>query len=312
MKVREVVSASAGEAREDLGRNRVPSKVEELLDVENWLLAAAVSDADRVRTEWETQGAAVLRCGARFCAICVPLDVAEAAAGCTAPDEVDAYLAGALLRAPVIRSQLGQRLFVLCEPDTVKDWKAPGTECLGDGHLLGVPRPDIVGHPGRTTSYWAVPMCEPGALGSGKAVSQLVSYGRYRMSDAVPNPQHSLSEPARLGLDHVRQVRDEILHLTRDLPEQVPRRAQLEPAVEELGMYLEDLARWIEPVIAEANSAGRQTVRWLLGRVRQLMSSEPPSNDQEAATQAEDLALYCRALQGVYEWQSDQWRGVIR
>ncbi|WP_159046318.1 DUF6415 family natural product biosynthesis protein [Streptomyces sp. MMG1121] len=280
--------------------------------MENWLLPAAVSDADRVRTEWETQGAAVLRCGTRFCAICVPLDVAEAAAGCTTPDEVDAYLAGALLRAPVIRSQLGQWLFVLCEPDTVKDWKVPGTECLGDGHLLGVPRPDMVGLPGRTTSCWAVPMRELGALGSGKAVSQLVSYGRYRMSDTVPNPQHSLSGPPRLDLDRVRQVRDEILHLTRDLPEQVPRRAQLEPAITELETYLEDLARWIEPVIAEANPADRQTVRWLLGRVRQLLSSEPPSTDREAATQAEDLALSCRALQGVYERHSCQWRGVIR
>ncbi|WP_179381971.1 hypothetical protein [Streptomyces sp. SA15] len=42
-----------------------------------------------------------------------------------------------------------------------------------------MPRPDLIGHPGRTLSYWAVPMSRPGGLGSGEAVSQLVKYGRF-------------------------------------------------------------------------------------------------------------------------------------
>ncbi|MGW2874758.1 DUF6415 family natural product biosynthesis protein [Streptomyces sp. NPDC001233] len=300
-KVREVASASAGEPPEGPGRNRVATKGEELLAIEHWLLAAAASDADQARTAWETEGVALLRCGPTFHVIRMPLNLVENAAGCTAPAEVDAYLADALLGAPVIRCRHERRLYILCEPSTVKEWKAPGIEWLRDGHPLSVPRPDMIGYSGRTASYWAVRMSAPGLLGNGNAVSQLVSYGRYRMASTVPNPEHPPSDATCVDLSPARRVCDEILHLTRDLPNRVPQQAQLEPAVAKLRDYLEDLVRCVEVAIEEEDAANRQSVQWVLGRLRRHFSSGAPSTDREAAVRAEEMALLCRTLRGVYE-----------
>ncbi|MER6566321.1 DUF6415 family natural product biosynthesis protein [Streptomyces sp. NPDC001093] len=300
-KVREVVSAAAGEPPEDPGRNRVATKGEESLAIEHWLLAAAASDADQARTAWETEGLALLRCGAAFHAIRMPLNLVENAAGCTVPAEVDAYLADALLGALVIRCGHERWLYILCEPSTVKEWKALGIECLRDGRPLSVPRPDVIGHSSSTASYWAVRMFAPGLLGNGNAVSQLVSYGRYRMASTVLNPEHTSGDATCVDLNLARTVRDEILHLTRDLPNRVPQPAQLEPAVAELRDYLEYLVRCVEVAIEEEGSANRQSVQWLLGRLRRHFSSGAPPTDREPAVRAEEMALFCRTLRGVYE-----------
>ncbi|MFF4690483.1 DUF6415 family natural product biosynthesis protein [Streptomyces sp. NPDC001307] len=300
-RVREVASVAAGDPPEDPGLNRVATKGEELLAIEHWLLAAGASDADQTRSAWETEGVAILRCGAAFHAIRIPLNLVENAAGCTAPAEVDSYLADALLGAPVIRCGHERRLYILCEPSTVKDWKAPGIECLRDGRPLSVPRPDVIRYPGRTASYWAVRMSAPGLLGSGNALSQLVSYGRYRMVSTAPNLEHTPVDATCVDLNAARRACDEILHLTRDLPNKVPQQAQLEPAVAELRHHLEGLVRCVEVTIEKEVSANRQSVQWLLGRVRRHLSSEAPSTDQEAAVRAEALALSCRTLRGVYE-----------
>ncbi|MFF4755530.1 DUF6415 family natural product biosynthesis protein [Streptomyces sp. NPDC002514] len=262
-----------------------------------WLLSDAVCDAEEALLEWEQDGLTLLWCGARFSAVRVPLWVAEASAGTTDPAAVDLYLAAALLGAPVIRCQHGQWLYILCEPSTVKGWRVPSTECLGDGHQLGVPRPDVVSSSGRAASYWAVPISEPGHLGNGTAVSQLVSDGHFRKVGVI-------------SLDRARQVWDEVLLLTRDLPGTVPRREQLELLAAELRPFVEQLVSEVDDVIAEeTDSADRQTAQWLLDRVRKSLGAEGASTDREAAMQAEVLALSCRALAGFYERQRVHRRG---
>lgn len=288
---------------------RVVTTAERRLAVEHWLLMAT-DDWQRARQEWRQDGVALLRCGDKFCAIRVPLDVAEAAAGCAVPAEVDAYLSGALPGAPVIRSQLGKWLFVLCEASTVTAWTAPGTEYLGDGHQLGVPHPDIVRHPGGTGAYWAVPMSGPGVLGNGATLSRLISHGRRRLAQMAMEPPHTPVESARVDLAGARQLWDHILHLTRDLPATVPPRAQIDPSIATMRDYLEDLVRSVEPALDEKDPAIRPTARWLLGRVRQLLLSEPPSSPREAAEQAENLALSYRALGGIYEKAAWTRRGT--
>ncbi|MEV6740454.1 DUF6415 family natural product biosynthesis protein [Streptomyces sp. NPDC051104] len=270
--------------------------------VAEWLSSAALQDAETARREWESDGMTVLQCGSLFTAIRVPLDVVEAAAGeFTLPNELDAYLADALLGAPVIRCTHGRRLYVLCDPSTVKDWRVPGTECLGKGYELGVPRPDLIGYPGRTSSYWAVPISQPGNLGSGAAVSQLVLHGRFAVAREFPNPDHEPPRKTAVDLDGMRKAQEEILDLTRGMPGLVPPRAKLEPAVAELQVYVEDLVREVEAgTETEEDSAGQETTKWLIGRIRKNLAAELPPGDREAALQAEDLALCCRTLTAVY------------
>jgi hypothetical protein len=151
--------------------------------VSDWLLSNATWDVDKAREEWETEGMTLLRCGGNFCAFRVPVPMVEALAPRRDPASVDAYLEGALLQAPTFRCNSGECYYVLVSP-TVASWWPPrrGVECLGAGLELGVPRPDLVGYPGRTVSYWAVPMTRPGRLGSGEAVLQLIAHAQFRMA----------------------------------------------------------------------------------------------------------------------------------
>ncbi|MFF4748864.1 DUF6415 family natural product biosynthesis protein [Streptomyces sp. NPDC002514] len=105
-------------------------------------------------------------------------------------------------------------------------------------------------------------------------------------------------------LTRPRQVRKEILLLTRDLPDTVPPRDRLDPLVEELRVYVEDLIRYVmEALMHEEGSYDRRTAQWLLDRVRKALAAEPAPTDREAAERAEDLALSCRALAGIHERQ---------
>ncbi|MER6121754.1 ATP-binding protein [Streptomyces sp. NPDC001795] len=149
--------------------------------VASWLLSAA-RDKRRAVKEWDTDGMALLQCGTLFCAIRLPVPLVEAASPRTDPATVDAFLAEALYGAPVIRCNTGQWFYALVSPSAAERWTAPYTECLGPGYDIGVPRPDLTEHPGRTASYWAVPMSGPGALGSAAAVSQLTAYARFRQA----------------------------------------------------------------------------------------------------------------------------------
>ncbi|MFE7975743.1 hypothetical protein [Streptomyces shenzhenensis] len=149
--------------------------------VAEWLLTCAIWDEGQAKEEWSTQGVTLVQCGRRFCAIRLPLPLVNGAAGSDDPATVDTYLETALHGAPVFRGVTGQWLYVLVESSGAARWTVHGIECIRD-QQLGVPRPDLIGYPGRTASYWAVPMSRPGELGTVSAVSQLVAHGRHRVA----------------------------------------------------------------------------------------------------------------------------------
>ncbi|WP_030348905.1 DUF6415 family natural product biosynthesis protein [Streptomyces sp. NRRL S-1022] len=124
------------------------------------------------------------------------------------------------------------------------------------------------------------------------------------MTDCLLSPPAD-AVAADVDLDRARKVRDEVVQLTKDLPAHVPPRAQLEPAVAELRVYVEDLVCDVGALIAtEEDPAERQTAQWLLGRDRQLLEATPAATDLAAAVHAQDMALCCRALAGLYERQT--------
>lgn len=271
--------------------------------IAEWLLTAA-PDIDTARLEWETDGLTLLRCGNIFDAIRIPLDEVEAVAGTRSPADVDDYLARALHGAPVIRCGIGRHLYVLCEPGTAQDCKAPGTEPLGD-ILLGVPRIDLASHPGHTASYWAVPPASPAALGRGNAVAGLVVHGRFELASEIHNPEHRRRRTERIDEAAARRLLTEVLDLTGTLPHTVPTRARIDPAAAELRVYVEDLVCAVEVLIKdEDDSSDRETAQWLIGRARKTLAAKAPATDQEAAVWAEDLALTCRVLLEVHQWRT--------
>ncbi|PAZ16593.1 hypothetical protein CLM62_06485 [Streptomyces sp. SA15] len=101
--------------------------------VAEWLLTFASWDEAKASEEWATGGIALLRCGAAFCAIRVPVPFVEAAAMTKDPATVDAYLAEALHGAPAFRCNSGQSIYVLVEPTVIEWWKDPDAECIGAG-----------------------------------------------------------------------------------------------------------------------------------------------------------------------------------
>ncbi|WP_328638339.1 hypothetical protein [Streptomyces canus] len=154
-----------------------------------WLLDAAMWGPERAREEWETAGMTPLRAGGSFCALRVPVALVEAAAADTDPATVDAYLGNVLDRAPAFRCNTGRWFYVLVRPTVASWWDSGGeVECVGEGHEIGVPRLDLVEHPGRTASYWAVPMTRPSQLGTGQGVSQMVTAARSVMAKQEGTP----------------------------------------------------------------------------------------------------------------------------
>ncbi|MFE9609097.1 DUF6415 family natural product biosynthesis protein [Streptomyces sp. NPDC006012] len=153
-------------------------------------------------------------------------------------------------------------------------------------------------------SHWTVPMREPGLLGDDQAVSQLVLHGGPRTAAGISKPEPMSRESAVIDLERAHRTWSEVLLLTRDLPEKVPPRDRLDPLVEELRVYVEDLIRYVmEALTDEEDSYDRRTTQWLLDRVRKVLAAEPAPTDREAAERAEDLALSCRALAGIHERQ---------
>lgn len=151
--------------------------------VVEWLLTAALWGEARAREEWQTEGVTPLRCGGTFCALRVPVPLVEAVAGEADPPLVDAVLHEAVRGAPAFRCNQGRSYYVLVRPTVAVWWDQRGDiECIGRGRELGVPRPDFVGYPGCTVSYWAVPMTRPSQLGSGEVVGQMASNARFLMA----------------------------------------------------------------------------------------------------------------------------------
>jgi hypothetical protein len=152
------------------------------LAVGHWLLAAA-DRRNEARMQWGEHGITLLRCGTLFSAVRIPEGIVHAAAGTGEAAGVDAYLAMALLQGPVIHDPRQGRYYALVPASTAARWRAPGTDCLGRGWHLGVPRPDVNQDASDVwCPYWSVPMPSPGELCLPGAVAQLVVTGRYRQA----------------------------------------------------------------------------------------------------------------------------------
>ncbi|MGW4518902.1 DUF6415 family natural product biosynthesis protein [Streptomyces sp. NPDC004393] len=224
----------------------------------------------------------LLRPAGRFSPVRVPLLIVEAAAGTTEPTEVDTYLAQALHGAPVIRCNNGQWVYVLVEPIAARDWDVPDAECLGEETNLGVPRPDLVGHLGRTVSYWAVPMARPGALGTKAVVSQLVDQGR-RMAaggDAMTDAQRTID------VTKMRAAYEAALACT-SADEAVSMRNQL---VEHVALLVPEVRAM------KSDSKGDSLLEVVLRRANEVLAEEPAHSTAAGARQVHDLATSCRAL----------------
>jgi hypothetical protein len=141
-----------------------------------WLLAAA-DDREIAQREWRFGDLALLRCGALFTAIRVPLSLMEAAAGTDDRQKIGAYLNEALIGGAAFLDTTSQQVYFLVPPSTWGRWSVPDTECLCPDMYLGVPRP---GAEPKERSYWLVEMDGPGLLCMTNALKQVVQYGRLR------------------------------------------------------------------------------------------------------------------------------------
>lgn len=144
--------------------------------IAEWL-ARAHPAPDRVRTEWATQGVALLPLGERFAAVRMPADVVHAAVGTVDRDKVAVGL-GESLGGSIIydRRVSGGTYYALIQGHAGLVWAYEEiATCLGRGTYLGVPRLDQQQPPG---AYWVVPPRFEGDLCAPRAIIALVRAGR--------------------------------------------------------------------------------------------------------------------------------------
>ncbi|MEV0635916.1 hypothetical protein AB0I77_13240 [Streptomyces sp. NPDC050619] len=161
----------------------VHTRVDDELDVTNWLLQAA-DDPARARAEWQSMDVALLRCGVHFSAIRVSADVVVAAARSEDRAGVDEYLAAALHGGPVFVDRQSGRYYFLVPSSACATWRVPGMACLVADSFLGVPHPSIGSSRYLARSSWCVPMDRPGTLCQSGAVAQMVAMGRFLLAGA--------------------------------------------------------------------------------------------------------------------------------
>jgi len=141
--------------------------------ITEWLARAHRDGPDAARTEWRTQGVALLQLGGRFSVVRIPERYIHAALGSTDLAEIAARLADRL-QGPVIRDSLanGVPYYALIQWHSGVVWDGgEDAPCLGDGTHLGVPRLGRVSPPG---TYWLVPPRFDGDLCRPEHVQRLV------------------------------------------------------------------------------------------------------------------------------------------
>ncbi len=149
----------------------------------SWLLSATKA-RDRARMEWHEVGVTMLPCGVLFSAVRITERLVHAACGTDQTEVVNAYLAHTLLGGPAIHDPRRARYYTLVPAGAAAKWRSVrDAEGLGRGCYLGVPRPDLTTYdPQAWHPYWSVPMLSAGGLCGPEAVSQLVAFGRFRLS----------------------------------------------------------------------------------------------------------------------------------
>jgi putative ATP-grasp target RiPP len=147
--------------------------------ISEWL-ARSHPVPERVRTEWASQGVALLPLGERFAAVRIASEVVHAAVQSEDQDRVATAL-GELLGGAIIydRRVAGGTYYALVDGHAGAVWACDSTAtCLGHGTYLGVPRIDRQRPPG---TYWVVPPRYAGDLCPSRSVVGLVEAGRSRL-----------------------------------------------------------------------------------------------------------------------------------
>ncbi|MFE9886133.1 DUF6415 family natural product biosynthesis protein [Streptomyces scopuliridis] len=150
--------------------------------VSQWL-ASSIDTPDFAFEDWQSGRPAVLRCGVRFDAVRMPVQLVHGAAGSTAPEVVGGFLAEMLDGAVICHP--GQWYYALVPPGTAEVWRSPWAVVRSIGAWLGVPRPDRT-EPSGVSLYWSLPMAEAGTLCSADAVAELLRLGHARLEGAAP------------------------------------------------------------------------------------------------------------------------------
>ena len=123
-----------------------------------------------------------------------------------------------------------------------------------------------------------------------------------------PTTAQTLAVPVAetVDVDQARRDWSEAVELTRVLPHRTPDRRQVDVFTSSLREYAEHLVPLAEAVIGvEREDTDRETMRWLLARVRTTLEQGPGRDDRTAAVHLEDLALVCRALTNLHDVMSE-------
>ncbi|MEV6289892.1 hypothetical protein AB0M41_05475 [Streptomyces sp. NPDC051896] len=156
---------------------------QEALDraITEWL-AQAHPVPERARSEWATQGVALLPLGHRFAAVRMASDVVHAAVDSSDHAQVVTAL-GKLLGGSIIydRRVAGGTYYALIQGHAGLVWAYDDiASCLGHGTYLGVPRIDRQQPPG---TYWVIPPRYEGDLCAPRSITALVEAGRSRLGE---------------------------------------------------------------------------------------------------------------------------------
>jgi putative ATP-grasp target RiPP len=163
--------------------------------VSEWL-ARTHPDPERVRTEWATQGVALLPLGGRFAAVRMASEIVHAAVRSEEQDHVATEL-GDLLGGGIIfdRRVAGGTYYALVDGRADLTWAQDGVvTCLGHGTYLGVPRIDRRQPPG---TYWVVPPRRGDELCPSRSVLGLLEAGRTRLAAQGEIRSHDQGELMR-------------------------------------------------------------------------------------------------------------------
>ncbi|MFE0777592.1 hypothetical protein [Streptomyces sp. NPDC058861] len=161
----------------------VHSRRDRELAAARWLILSAPR-AEDARREWETFGAALLRCGRLFSAVPIAAGLVHAAAGTEDREAVKAFLAEAL-DGPVYYATVSHQYYALTPASAPRTWRLTAVDCLDSDSYLGVPATDLTEPDPRYPAYWVVPMDGPGALCTPAAVERLVLAGQREAAKAA-------------------------------------------------------------------------------------------------------------------------------
>jgi hypothetical protein len=272
---------------------------ERRMAVANWLLSAAI-DPDRAGQEWPHVGTVLLRCGALFTVVRMPGRLVDAAAGTSSPEGLSLHLRELVDGGGVWTDRCSRAVYFLVPFGAIGTWSVPGTECLDERYVVGVPWPGREPDRGDRRSYWLAEMAGPGVLCPPEAVADVA----HRGTAALLRPPPAV--PAA-DLERVREYVRQALDLTSGLPRARPDLVRVSEVAAGLRAHVGVLIEWMQHRLDQepdgTEDVGREgdACRWLLRRIRSRLDHRPGGDGLAIATALEALALDARALVGLVE-----------